>query len=244
MRILLMVYGVYAAAAALLLLHVGGVVAVAGTCGTVAAACCFWTGRRTTIAVHAAMIPAQFVFSIPSDVPLVGLALSAAIVVAARPAFPRLRPRIRKLVVTAHVGLSVGWLGLATAMTVLAATALVTSDASLRPPVYRMMHVFDLVVVVPSVVLALLTGVVLALCTPWGLVRHWWVLTKFVLSLAIPAVAGFQHLWISALIERAAEAPGELGVRLLVCFVAYDVTLWTATALSVFKPGGRTPWAR
>jgi len=241
MRILLIVYAVYAAVAAVLLPHEHPL-GLAGTIGTVTAAVLGLAPRRVAIGVHTAMVPAQFVFSVPSNVPLAGLVLSAAIVVAARPALPRLRPRGRKLLLTLHVGLSVGWLGLATAMTVLAATALPTSDASMRLQVYRMMHLFDLTVVIPAVVLSILTGVALALCTPWGLTRHWWVLTKFVLSLAIPAVAGFQHLWISALIARAATGDTALGVRLLVCFLAYDVTLWTATALSVFKPGGRTPW--
>ena len=74
------------------------------------------------------------------------------------------------------------------------------------------------------------------------------MLAKLVLALAVPAVAGVQHFRISDLIARTAEdpqaTPSGAGVRLLVCFAGYDAVLWTATVLSVLKPGGRTPWSR
>jgi hypothetical protein len=244
-RILLLLYAAYAVAAAFLLGTTGAVVStVAGAASLVLA---LRPSRRMTIGLHLLLVPAQFVLSVPSNVPLLGMLLSTGVLVAARPVFGRLRPRLRKAFVTAHVGLSVGWLGLATAMTALAVTGLTTADPGLRHHVYRIMHLFDLVIVIPTVVLAIVSGLVVSLGTQWGLVRHRWVLAKFVLSLGIPLVAGFQHLWISELIDRTAADPGAtaggLGVRLLVCFVAYDVTLWTATGLSVFKPGGRTRWA-
>ena len=247
----LFLYTVYAVPAALLLSRDTGPLADAGVAVTLAAGIvsalhAARRSRRPAIALHAMLIPVQFVLSVPSNVPLAGLAISVAVLAAARPRFPHLRPPARRLFRTLHVGLSVSWLGLATAMTALAVTGLVTSDAHLRHDVYRIMHVFDLALVIPVVVLAILSGLVMSLGTPWGLIRHWWVLIKFGSAVAIPLVAGVQHLWISGLISRTAAGAtsGGTGVRLLVCFLAYDVTLWTATALSVYKPGGRTPWSR
>jgi hypothetical protein len=249
-RIVLFVYAGYAVPAGVLLCFGGAFARAAAACilvaGAVSLLFALRRARGPALVLHLVLVPVQFVLSVPSNLPLPAMALSVAVVVAAKPGFPRLRPMPRKLILTLHIGLSVTWLGLATAMTALAATGLVTGDAQLRHATYRIMHIFDLVLVIPVVVLAIGTGLVLSLCTQWGLTRHWWVLTKFALSLTIPAVAGFQHLWIADLIARtsAAGAPGGLGVRLLVCFLLYDLTLWTATVLSVYKPGGRTPWSR
>ncbi|WP_051569923.1 hypothetical protein [Cryptosporangium arvum] len=244
-RALSIAYLVYAAAAAAWLWRLGhGLASVGAVCALLAAAAPLFRRRRVLLGVHAVMIPAQFVFSVPSNVPLLGLMLSVAIVVALRPRPGRLSPRTRKVALTVHVGLSVGWLGLAMAMTVLAVVGLTTSDDVLRHDVYRIMHLFDLVIVIPVVVLTILSGLVVSLFTRWGLFRHWWVLIKFVLALAVPMVAGVQHLWIAELIDRTAADPTAVGVRLLVCFALYDVVLWTATALSVFKPGRTTPWTQ
>ena len=250
MRIALFVYAGYTVPASVVLWFGGTFARVSAACvliaGIVSLLLALGRARRPALVVHLALVPVQFVLSVPSNVPLLGMAASVAVLVAAKPGFPRLRPRARKLMLTLHIGLSVTWLGLATAMTALAVTGLATADAQLRHAAYRIMHIFDLVLVIPVVVLAIGTGLVVSLCTQWGLTNHWWVLTKFVLSSMIPAVAGFQHLWIAGLIARtsAAAAPGGLGVLLLGCFLLYDVTLWTATALSVYKPGGRTPWSR
>jgi hypothetical protein len=207
--------------------------------------------RRQVIGLHAGLVPTQFVLSVPSNVPLLGLLISTAILILMRPVFPRLRPKPRKFFLTLHVGFSVGWLGSTMAMTALAGVGLVTDDDGLRHHIYRVMHVLDLVVIIPVVLLAVLSGLVVSLFTQWGLARHWWVLIKFALAISIPALAGVQHLWIAELIARTADdpqaaddAPGALGVRLLVCFVGYTMVLWTSVVLSVYKPGGKTPWAR
>ena len=96
--------------------------------------------------------------------------------------------------------------------------------------------------------LSIISGLVVSLGTKWGLVRNKWVLTKFFLSLIIPAVAGFQHHWISELSDRMAgdttAEPGGLGLVLVLCMVGYGLILWTTTALSIWKPGGRTRWGR
>jgi hypothetical protein len=40
--------------------------------------------------------------------------------------------------------------------------------AALRHEVYRIMHIFDLVLVIPIVLLSLLSGLVVSLFTKWG----------------------------------------------------------------------------
>ena len=88
--------------------------------------------RRWWVAAEAVLVPAQFVLSVASDLVLLGLVLSIALLAALRPAFPRLRPAGRKLAVTLHVGLSVGWLGVSLVMLTLSVAGLVVDDADAR----------------------------------------------------------------------------------------------------------------
>ena len=203
--------------------------------------------RRLLVGCHLALLPLQFLFAFPNPLPNLGMVLSVLILVGLRPRFPRLSPRARKVWLTLHVGISVGWLGLSLGMVTLACTGLLAQTHAVQHGAYEIFHVFDLAVVIPSVVLTILTGLVVSLGTPWGLVKHRWVLTKFVISLTIPVVAGVESRWVTELIARTedpAAEPGALGMWLLVTVCGFSVLLWTATVLSVVKPWGRTRWGR
>lgn len=83
-------------------------------------------------------------------------------------------------------------------------------------------------VLVPTVALVLATGLILAAYSPWGLVRHWWLIGKLGLT-AILTCYGL------AVMLAAVHTPHD---RLTAAAV-----LGTATVLSVVKPWGRTPFA-
>ncbi|WP_083649963.1 PDR/VanB family oxidoreductase [Amycolatopsis sp. CB00013] len=203
--------------------------------------------RRLAIGFHLAFVPLQFLFAFPNPVPNFGIALSVAIVVGLRPRFPRLSLRVRKIWLILHIGFSVGWLGLSLGMLTLALVGLLADTHAVRHGAYEIFHVFDLVIVIPSVVLTIVTGLVLSLGTPWGLVKHRWVLTKFLISLSIPAAAAVESRWVSELVARTedpAATAGSLGVALVVTVGCFAISLWTATILSVSKPWGRTRWGR
>ncbi|AXK32258.1 hypothetical protein DVA86_05895 [Streptomyces armeniacus] len=204
--------------------------------------------RRTLILFHLAFIPAQFLFSFGGGPQLLaGMAFSAVLVTRLRPRFPQLSRRARRAWLTLHVGVSVGWLGLSTAMATLAATGALSDGHAVRHGAYEIMHIFDLTVVIPSMALAVISGLVVSLGTQWGLVKHWWVLLKFVISLTIPVIATVQSSWIEQLIERTrdpAAEPGGVGLTLVLCMCCYAALLWTAVILSVLKPLGRTRWGR
>ncbi|MFF0794350.1 hypothetical protein [Streptomyces spiralis] len=91
-----------------------------------------------------------------------------------------LPPRWRKALRAAHVAVSVGLLGSDAAVLVLATAGRMGSDPV---SVYPAAHLIGELLLLPLAVLALATGVALGLLTPWGLLRHWWV----VISLAITA---------------------------------------------------------
>ncbi|WP_433463238.1 hypothetical protein [Spirillospora sp. CA-128828] len=204
--------------------------------------------RRTLIVFHLLFVPAQFVFSFgggPEQ--LGGMVFCTVIVVRMRPRFPRLKRRARRVWLTLHVGISVGWLGLALAMTTLAVAGATAEDRAVRHGAYELMHVFDLAIVIPSMVMAIITGLVVSLGTPWGVIKHWWVLLKLVIALVIPVMAIVQSTWIKELQTRTADPaadPGGTGLTLILCILLYTALLWTAVILSVFKPGKKTRWAR
>lgn len=98
-------------------------------------------------------------------------------------------PRFRKLAVTAHVTFSVGWLGADVCFLVLAIVGLASQHAQTVRAAYLAMEVIGLFVIVPLSFASLLTGLALALGTPWGLFQqHYWILAKFVLTTAATVV--------------------------------------------------------
>ncbi len=158
----------------------------------------------------------------------------------------RMSRRRRKLVLTLHVGTSVGWLGAAIAMTVLLVAGLVTRNPALRHSAFTFMHVYDLAIMIPLGYLALITGVLLSVGTNWGLLKHWWIVTKLVLTVAVLVFAGvFTSGWVLEAVARTAENPmadlGVLAVQLVANVAAFNVVFWTTTTISVYKPWGPTP---
>ena len=91
--------------------------------------------------------------------------------------------RLRKAALTAHVACSVGSLGAVAAFLAVALAGLTADDERLARGLYPAMDLLAGRVVLPLILASLLTGVLQALGTPWGLFRHYWVLTKLVLTL-------------------------------------------------------------
>jgi hypothetical protein len=89
----------------------------------------------------------------------------------------------------------------------------------------------------PLAIVSLGTGVLLGMGTHWGVTKHWWLLTKAVLSLAL--TAGAVTLLIPQLpyiLAGGNEPIDPVGVAARAVAL---VALLAATALSVAKPWGR-----
>jgi hypothetical protein len=158
----------------------------------------------------------------------------------------RMSRRRRKLVLTLHVITSVGWLGAAIAMTVLLVAGFITRNPALRHSAFTFMHVYDLAIMIPLGYLALVTGVLLSVGTNWGLLKHWWIVVKLVLTVAVLVFAGvFTSGWVLEAVARTTEHPmaglGALAVRLGANVAAFNTVFWTTATISVYKPWGPTP---
>ncbi|GAA4825186.1 membrane protein [Actinomycetospora corticicola] len=152
--------------------------------------------------------------------------------------------RTRQLLVFVHVVVSLGWMGAGAANVVLTSTAAVTDDVELRRACYLLVSTIDLWLVIPGAFLALATGVVLSLVTPWGLVTYWWVLVKLVLTVAVILYSTFfVGVWVEQSVALG-TSPSPVAVPLVVGPLVSMAAFLLMTWASVAKPWGRTPWRR
>jgi hypothetical protein len=157
-------------------------------------------------------------------------------------------PGVRKLALTAHVTTSVGWLGAVAAFLALAVAGLTSQDAQTVRAAYLAMELTGWLVIVPLSVASLLTGIVQSLGTPWGLLRHYWVVVKLVTTVLATAVLLVHMRPISSVAGVAATttlSSADLrGVRTQLVFDAGAalLVLLVTTTLSVYKPRGLTAY--
>ncbi len=159
-------------------------------------------------------------------------------------------PRLRKFALTAHVTSSVGWLGAVAGFLVLAIAGLTSQDAQMVRAAYIAMESIGWFVIVPFSLAALLTGLVGALGTQWGLFRHYWVLVKLVLTILATIILLLHMQPVSHVAGVAAETTMSsadlrgLRIQLVVDAGAALLVLLVATTLSVYKPRGMTRYGR
>ena len=155
-------------------------------------------------------------------------------------------PGLRKFAFTAHITFSVGWLGAVTGFLALAVHGLTIQDAQLVRGLYLAMGVTGWYVIVPLCLASLATGLIQSLGTRWGLFRHYWVLTKFILTIVSAIILfGFtQTLSYIGVLAADTTMPIEELRNLSQSPVLHSggglLVLLVNTTLSVYKPWGRT----
>ena len=157
-------------------------------------------------------------------------------------------PRVRRFALTAHVACSVGWLGAVACFLALAIAGISSADKQLVRGVYLAMEFMAWYVIVPLSFASLLTGLVQALGTTWGLFRHYWVLAKLLLNLVATIILLLYMENVGRLSDLAAQSTLSRGdahglrVQAILHAGAALVVLLAATTLSVYKPRGVTPY--
>jgi len=148
----------------------------------------------------------------------------------------------RKAVLTTHIASAVALLGTTAGLAIVGAHTAGTSDPDEAHAVYAVMSLLTFSLGIPLSFIALASGILLATTARWGLFRYWWVTAKLALLTAVIVVgatvtgAGIDTLL--AVTER--RAPSASGARwtLVVAAGAQAAMVLTASALSVFRPGG------
>jgi len=153
----------------------------------------------------------------------------------------------RKLLLTAHVTCSVGWLGAVAGSLVLAVAGLRSEDPQLVRGAYLTMELLGWYAVVPLSLASLLTGLLQSLGTQWGLFRHYWVLVKLVMNVVATGVLLLYMQQLGYLAGVTADMSlsdaGILGLRdpsPVVHAGGALLLLLVAVTLSVYKPRGLT----
>ncbi|MBW3561910.1 MAG: DUF2269 domain-containing protein [Actinobacteria bacterium] len=152
-------------------------------------------------------------------------------------------PALRKAVLAAHLTVSVGWVGGVLAYLALGLAAVASPDDEVTRAAWIAMDLIGWYAIVPVAVMSWGTGIAMALGTPWGLFRHYWVVVSLILTtgalivlvLHMPTVTATADLARTASSARLDSLGGDLAhpaVGLLVLLVV--------EVLNIYKPRGLT----
>jgi hypothetical protein len=160
-------------------------------------------------------------------------------------------PGVRKLMLTAHVISSVGWVGAVAVFLAHAILGVTSQDAQMVRAVYLVMEPAAWLVLVPLAFASLLTGIVQSLGTTWGLFKHYWVLFKLLINVFATIVLLMYMQTLGYLADVAAQTTlfsDDLGLLRTPSVVIHSglavLVLLVATVLAVYKPQGMTPYGR
>jgi hypothetical protein len=165
-------------------------------------------------------------------------------------------PGLRKFALAAHLAFSVGWIGALVAYLALSVTSATSQDAQTVRAAWIAMDVTGWLAIVPLALASLLTGLVMALGTKWGLFRHYWVLFSLMLTILATIVLLLHMPDVSVLADVAREAEGaspdgsgnHLYARLDDGDLLHPglglVVLLVIQVLNVYKPRGMTRYGR
>jgi hypothetical protein len=152
-------------------------------------------------------------------------------------------PPIRRFGLTLHVVSSVGWFGAVASFLMLAIYGLIARDGPNQRMAYGSMELVTNVVILPFCLLSLATGVVQSVGTTWGLLRHYWVLLKLLLTLfaTVLLLMHMQPIREAALAASTLTMAPDLmalRIRLVADSGAALVVLGVTTVLGIYKPRG------
>jgi hypothetical protein len=165
----------------------------------------------------------------------------------------RMAPRLRKLALSVHLSVSIGWIGSVLAYLALGLTAVTTDDDRTLRAAWIAMDLTGWFVIVPLAITSVVTGLIMSLGTKWGLFRHYWVLYSFIMTVVAAVVLVLHMPDVSELatVARAGAVGADLE-HLLGRLRSGDllhpslglVVLLTVQVLNLYKPTGMTRYGR
>lgn len=154
-----------------------------------------------------------------------------------------LSPPARKLALSVHLTVSGGWIGAVVAYLGMGMTAARSNDPGLIRSMWSAMEIVGWYVIVPLALASLLTGLLMALGTKWGLFRHYWVSISFGLTVLAVAVLLLHMPTVTSTAELARSAEGR-ALQALGGDLAHPsiglVILFAIQILNLYKPRGLT----
>jgi hypothetical protein len=154
-------------------------------------------------------------------------------------------PRSSKLTLTSHISFSVGWLGAVAVFLSLAIVALTTTELQLAQAAFVAMEISTLYVIIPFCLASLITGLIQAVGTRWGLFKYYWIVVKLFLTVVMTVLL-FLHLQpISYLAGVAVETTlsktneAAIVIDLIKKAGGAIIGLLAVITISVYKPWGK-----
>ncbi len=152
----------------------------------------------------------------------------------------RLGARTRKAVLVLHIASVGSWLGIDVVMAVLTFTAMGTDDQSTKALCFRVLELVTVWPMTVSGLTCLVTGVLLAMGSKYGLTKYWWVVVKLCINLLLSSlVLVALRPGVAELADRgeANDLAVPLGDMIFPPIVS-PTLLRVAVVLSVFNPWG------
>lgn len=154
-----------------------------------------------------------------------------------------MKPGLRKFALSVHLTFSIGWIGAVLMYLALGVAAVTTENVQTIRAAWTAMELTGWYVIVPLAIASLLTGLVMALGTKWGLFRHYWVVISFALTTFATVILLLHMPTVSAMADLAQEAEGAelaaLGGDLEHPGLGL-VVLLVVQVLNLYKPPGLT----
>lgn len=154
-----------------------------------------------------------------------------------------MKPALRKFALSVHLTLSVGWIGAVVAYLALGISAVRSDEADTIRSAWAAMEITGWYAIVPLALGSVVTGLVMALGTKWGLFRHYWVVISFVLTVFSTLVLVFHMPDVTVTAELAQQSEGAaleaLGGDLGHPGIGLAVLL-AIQVLNIYKPRGLT----
>ena len=153
-------------------------------------------------------------------------------------------PRLCKVMLTSHITFSVGWIGTVAAFLALAIAGLMGNEQVVRAS-YIAMEIVAWFIIVPFCIASLVTGLIQAMGTHWGLFKHYWIVVKLVLTVIATLILLLHMQPISHLGKIASQEFlsydefRSLRIRILADAGAAIFVLLVITTVSVYKPWGK-----
>lgn len=113
---------------------------------------------------------------------------------------------------------------------------------------HHLIHVVDLSLIIPGLLGVIITGIFLSLKTHWGFVKHYWIMTKEIITLITIGIGSILNIWVQSSIKITTEKglnalhdPIYLHDRnMLIISAAIQTSLLVfVIVISILKPWGK-----
>lgn len=154
---------------------------------------------------------------------------------------------VRKAMLSLHLTASVGWVGGVVGYLALSTAATTSTDAATIRGAWIAMEIVGWYALVPLAVTSFLTGMLMAIGTSWGLLRHYWVIISLVLTLIAVVVLVVHMPEVSAIVDVARFSPDDqlasLGGDTAHAAIGLGILL-VVQVLNIYKPRGVTRYGQ